>query len=311
MEKSDKIYIAGHRGMVGSAILRRLEKEGYTNLLLRTSDELDLRNQNQVQGFMEEERPTYVFLAAAQVGGIGANDKYRAEFFYNNLMIEVNVIHASYLANVKKLMFLGSSCIYPKMADQPLKEEYILTGVLESTNEAYAIAKIAGLKMCQYYRHQYKCNFISVMPTNLFGYNDNYDLEKAHVLPALLSKFHTAKIENKSSVVVWGTGAAKREFLHSDDLADAVLFLMQHYDDPGLINIGTGKDISIMELANLIKDIVGFKGEIEFDSTKPDGTPRKLLNVDKIGRMGWQSKIELRKGIIEVYSEVQNMKVLA
>ena len=197
------------------------------------------------------------------------------------------------------------------MADQPLKEEYILTGVLESTNEAYAIAKIAGLKMCQYYRHQYKCNFISVMPTNLFGYNDNYDLEKAHVLPALLSKFHTAKIENKSSVVVWGTGAAKREFLHSDDLADAVLFLMQHYDDPGLINIGTGKDISIMELANLIKDIVGFKGEIEFDSTKPDGTPRKLLNVDKIGRMGWQSKIELRKGIIEVYSEVQNMKVLA
>jgi len=311
MEKSDKIYIAGHRGMVGSAILRRLGKEGYTNLLLRTSDELDLRNQNQVRDFMEEERPTYVFLAAAQVGGIGANDKYRAEFFYNNLMIEVNVIHTSYLANVKKLMFLGSSCIYPKMADQPLKEEYILTGVLESTNEAYAIAKIAGLKMCQYYRHQYKCNFISVMPTNLFGYNDNYDLEKAHVLPALLSKFHTAKIENKSSVVVWGTGAAKREFLHSDDLADAALFLMQHYDDPGLINIGTGKDISIMELANLIKDIVGFKGEIEFDSTKPDGTPRKLLNVDKIGRMGWQSKIELRKGIIEVYSEVQNMKVLA
>ena len=311
MDKSDKIYVAGHRGMVGSSILRLLEQEGYTDLLVRTSDELDLRNQNQVQDFMESEKPVYIFLAAAQVGGIGANDKYRAEFFYNNLMIEANVIHASYLFGVKKLMFLGSSCIYPKMADQPLKEEYILTGSLEETNEAYAIAKIAGIKMCEYYRHQYSCNFISVMPTNLYGYNDNYDLEKSHVLPALLSKFHTAKIENESKVVVWGTGAPKREFLHADDLADAALFLMQTYDEPGLINIGTGIDISILDLAHLIKDIVGFEGDIEFDSSKPDGTPRKLLNVDKLSALGWQSKIELRQGISEVYSEVQNMKVLA
>ncbi len=311
MDKTDKIYVAGHRGMVGSAILRRLEREGYSKIILRTSDELDLRNQNKVQDFMEEEKPAYVFLAAAHVGGIGANDKYRAEFFYNNLMIEANVIHASYLSGVKKLMFLGSSCIYPKMANQPLKEEYILTGPLETTNEAYAIAKIAGLKMCEYYRHQYASNFISVMPTNLYGSNDNYDLEKSHVLPALLSKFHTARIENKSKVEVWGTGAPKREFLHVDDLADAALFLMQNYDEPGLVNIGTGKDISIMELANLIKDIVGFEGDIEFDSSKPDGTPRKLLDVDKLDRLGWHSKIELRQGISEVYSEIQNMKVLA
>lgn len=311
MDKSDKIYVAGHRGMAGSAILRRLENEGYTNLLLRTSEELDLRNQKEVQAFFEDERPSQVFLAAAHVGGIVANNKYKAEFFYNNLMIEANVIHASYLSKVKKLMFLGSSCIYPKMADQPLKEEYILTGTLETTNEAYAVAKIAGLKMCEYYREQYGCNFISVMPTNLYGSNDTYDLETSHVLPALLSKFHTAKIENRSSVIVWGTGSPKREFLHADDLADAALFLMETYDMSGLINIGTGKDISILELATLIKNVVEFDGEIEFDSSKPDGTPRKLLNVEKINKLGWYSKIELEQGIRDVYKEVQKMKVLA
>lgn len=303
MNKSAKIYIAGHRGMVGSAILRNLLKKGYTNILTRTSAELDLRNQQQVADFFEKEKPDYVFLAAAKVGGIQANNTYRAEFLYDNLMIQTNVIHQSYLHGVKKLLFLGSSCIYPKLAPQPLKEEYLLTGALEITNEPYAVAKIAGIKMCQAYRAQYGCNFICVMPSNLYGENDNYDLENAHVLPALLRKFHEAKVNGRNEVVVWGTGTPRREFLHADDLAEACYFLMLQYDEPEIINIGTGEDLSIRELAALIATIVGFKGNIVWDTFKPDGTPRKLLDVSKIHRLGWRHTIPLQEGIRQVYQK--------
>lgn len=301
MKKLDKIYIAGHNGMVGSAIKRRLEREGYTNLVLRSSKELDLRNQSEVARFFEKERPNYVFLAAAKVGGIVANNTYRAEFLYDNLMIESNIIHQSYLNRVKKLMFLGSSCIYPKMAPQPLREDYLLTGSLEATNEPYAIAKIAGIKLCDAYRDQYGCNFISVMPTNLYGPNDNYDLTTSHVLPALLRKVHEAKENNSSEMFVWGTGKPLREFLHVDDLADACFFLMGNYDEPGLVNVGVGEDITIGDLANLIKKIVDFKGAIVFDTTKPDGTPRKLMDISKLSSLGWKAKISLEDGIKTVY----------
>jgi GDP-L-fucose synthase len=303
MKPTDKIYVAGHRGMVGSAILRKLQQQAHNNLLLRKSDEVDLRNQQAVNEFFAKEKPDYVFLAAAKVGGILANDTYRAEFIYENIMIQNNVIHASYVNKVKKLMFLGSSCIYPKMAPQPLKEEYLLTGELEKTNEPYAIAKIAGIKMCDAYRSQYGCNFISVMPTNLYGPNDNYDLNRSHVLPALIRKFHTAKMEGNASVSIWGTGSPRREFLHADDLADACYFLMQHYDDAGFINIGTGEDITIKELALLVKDIVGYTGALEFDQSKPDGTPRKLMDVQKLHHLGWTASIGLREGIEKVYHE--------
>ena len=303
MNNSEKIYIAGHNGMVGSAIRRKLEKEGFKNLLLRDSKQLDLRNQQAVNEFFAEEKPAYVFLAAAKVGGIMANNTYRAEFIYDNMMIQSNIIHAAYENKVKKLMFLGSSCIYPKMAPQPLKEEYMLTGLLEQTNEPYAIAKIAGIKMCDAYRSQYGCNFISAMPTNLYGPNDNYDLQKSHVLPALLRKFHEAKQHNAPSVTIWGTGKPLREFLHTDDLADACFFLMQHYDSDGLVNIGIGEDIEIGELALLIKEITGYTGSIEFDSSKPDGTPRKLMDVSKINLLGWKARIHLRDGIESVYKE--------
>ena len=301
-----KIYIAGHRGMVGSAIQRRLEKAGYTNFVTRTSSELDLRDQRAVQQFFEEERPDHVYLAAAKVGGIHANNTYRGEFLYDNLMIQNNVIHSSYKTGVKKLLFLGSSCIYPKLAPQPLQEDYLLTGTLEPTNEPYAIAKIAGIKLCDAYRDQYGCNYISVMPTNLYGPNDNYDLENSHVLPALIRKFHEAKKENKPEVVMWGTGSPKREFLHVDDLADACYFLMENYDEKGLVNIGTGTDISIYELACMIKEIVGYEGEIVKDTTKPDGTPRKLMNVDKLKGAGWEYSIKLREGVKKVYSSLQD-----
>ena len=303
MEKEARIYIAGHRGMVGSAILRKLEKEGFSNFITRTSDTLDLRNQQQVADFFELEKPDYVFLAAAKVGGIVANNTYRAEFLYDNLQIQNNVIHNSYLNGVKKLMFLGSSCIYPKLAPQPLKEEYLLTGLLESTNEPYAIAKIAGIKMCDAYRAQYGCNFISVMPTNLYGYNDNYHPLNSHVLPALIRRFHEAKEQNLPEVTIWGTGAPKREFLFADDLAEACYYLMQNYDEEGLVNIGTGEDISIKELSLLIKDIINYQGEINFDTTKPDGTPRKLMDVSKLHAKGWKHKIELKEGINLAYQD--------
>lgn len=306
MNLNDKIYIAGHRGMVGSAILRQLKAEGYTNFILKTSSELDLRNQQAVGDFFEKEKPDYVFLAAAKVGGIIANNTYRGDFIYENLMIQNNVIHQSYVNNVKKLMFLGSSCIYPKMAPQPLKEEYMLTGELEPTNEPYAIAKIAGIKMCDAYRDQFKCNFISVMPTNLYGPNDNYDLKNSHVLPAMLRKFITAKRNNESSVTIWGTGSPKREFLHADDLAEACVFLMENYNEAGLVNIGIGEDISILELAILIKKIVGFEGEILTDLSKPDGTPRKLMDVSKLTSFGWKAKTSLEEGIQKVYDEIKN-----
>ncbi|MFH1005452.1 MAG: GDP-L-fucose synthase [Bacteroidota bacterium] len=306
MNKNSRIYIAGHCGMVGFAILRKLQQEGFENFVLRTSQELDLRNQNKVNDFFAEEKPEYVFLAAAKVGGIHANNIFRAEFIYTNLMIQNNVIHSAYENKVKKLLFFGSSCIYPKLAPQPLKEEYLLTGLLEHTNESYAIAKIAGIKMCDAYRSQYGCNFISVMPTNLFGPNDNYDLENSHVLPALLKKFHIAKMKNESHVVVWGTGCPRREFLHVDDLADAALFLMQNYNKHGLINIGMGTDLTINELALLIKKIVNYKGEILFDTNKPDGTPRKLLDVSKIHSLGWKHKINLEEGIRMIYKEMKN-----
>lgn len=306
MNKSDKIYIAGHRGMVGSAILRELEKQGYYNFVLRTSAELDLRDLNVVAHFFEQEKPDYVFLAAAKVGGIIANNTYRADFIYENLMIQNNVIHQSYLNGVNKLMFLGSSCIYPKLAPQPLKEEYLLTGELEPTNEPYAIAKIAGIKMCDAYRSQYGCNFISVMPTNLYGPNDNYDLNNSHVLPAMIRKFVTAKREGYDQVVIWGSGTPLREFLHADDLANACVFLMENYNEAGLVNIGVGEDISIYNLALLIKEIVGFEGEIVLDSSKPDGTPRKLMDVSKINGIGWQAKISLREGIERVYQQVKS-----
>jgi GDP-L-fucose synthase len=303
MKPTDKIYVAGHRGMVGSAIVRKLHQQVHNNLVLRNSKELDLRNQQSVNDFFAQERPDYVFLAAAKVGGILANDTYRAEFIYDNIMIQNNVIHAAYVNKVKKLMFLGSSCIYPKLAQQPLKEEYLLTGELEKTNEPYAIAKIAGIKMCDAYRSQYGCNFISVMPTNLYGPNDNYDLKNSHVLPALVRKFHTAKVNGDRSVSIWGTGTPRREFLHADDLADACYFLMQKYDEAGFVNIGTGEDIPIGELAMLIKDIVGFNGSLEYDTSKPDGTPRKLMDVSKLHALGWRASIGLRDGIEKVYHE--------
>lgn len=303
MEKSAKIFVAGHRGMVGSAIVRRLQKDGYIHIITRTSGELDLKNQRAVADFFTAEKPDYVFLAAAKVGGILANNTYRAEFIYDNLMIESNVIHESYKNSVKKLLFLGSSCIYPKMAPQPLKEDYLLTGLLEYTNEPYAIAKIAGIKMCDAYRAQYGCNFISVMPTNLYGPNDNYDLQNSHVLPAMLRKFHEAKIAGADSVELWGTGTPFREFLHVDDLADACVFLMGQYNEPGLVNIGTGVDVSIKELAEFIKEIVGYSGNIIWDTNMPDGTPRKLMNVDKLNALGWHSTIELKSGIASVYAQ--------
>lgn len=306
MNLNDKIYIAGHRGMVGSAILRQLKAEGYTNFILRTSSELDLRNQQAVTVFFTQEKPDYVFLAAAKVGGIIANNTYRADFIYENLMIQNNVIHQAYVNGVKKLMFLGSSCIYPKSAPQPLKEDYLLTGLLEPTNEPYAIAKIAGIKMCDSYRDQYGCNFISVMPTNLYGPNDNYDLTTSHVLPAMLRKFIVAKRNQDTSVTIWGTGSPKREFLYANDLAEACSFLMKNYNDSGLVNIGVGEDISILDLARLVKKTVGFEGEILTDITKPDGTPRKLMDVSKLNGLGWKAKITLEEGIQKVYEEIKN-----
>jgi GDP-L-fucose synthase len=305
MEKNARIYVAGHRGMVGSAIVRKLQSNGFENLLLRTSSELDLRNQAAVQDFFNDEKPEYVFLSAAKVGGIHANNVYRAEFLYDNLMIESNIIHASYKAGVKKLLFLGSSCIYPKMAPQPLKEESLLTGLLESTNEPYAIAKIAGIKLCEAYRDQYGCNFISAMPTNLYGPNDNYDLNNSHVLPALIRKFHTAKISNDAEVEVWGTGSPMREFLHVDDLADACLFLMLNYNDKLFVNVGTGEDLTIKALAEMVKEIVGFEGELKWNTSKPDGTPRKLMDVSRLHSHGWKHAIPLYEGISTVYEEFQ------
>jgi GDP-L-fucose synthase len=296
--------------MVGSAIARKLMLEGYERLIFKTSDELDLRDQQAVHAFFQKEKPDYVFLAAAKVGGILANDTYRAQFLYDNLVIETNVIHCAYQEQVRKLLFLGSSCIYPKLAPQPLKEEYLLTGLLEHTNEPYAIAKIAGIKLCEAYHDQYGCNFISVMPTNLYGQNDNYDLNNSHVLPALMRKFHDAKINNHPSVTLWGTGEPRREFLHADDLADACLFLMQHYNEPGLINAGTGEDLTIKELAHLIKNIVGFEGKILHDLSKPDGTPRKLLDVSKLNALGWKPKIALEEGIGKVYQQFVESRVV-
>lgn len=306
MNFSDKIYIAGHRGMVGSAILRKLEGQGYENFLLRNSAQLDLRCQESVNEFFSTEKPDYVFLAAAKVGGILANNIYRGEFLYDNLMIQTNVIHAAYEHKVKKLMFLGSSCIYPKLAPQPLKEEYLLTGELEPTNEPYAIAKIAGIKMCDAYRSQYGCNFVSVMPTNLYGPNDNYDLNTSHVFPAMIRKFHEAKLQGIESVLIWGTGTPRREFLHADDLADACVFLMKQYNESGFVNIGIGDDISIRDLAELVKKVIGFEGRIDYDLSKPDGTPRKLMNVDKLHNIGWQHSIELEDGIRSVYTAYLN-----
>lgn len=303
MDINDKIYVAGHRGMVGSALLACLQKKGFRNFILRTSAELDLRDQQAVQRFFELERPTIVFLAAAKVGGIAANNTYRAEFLYDNIMIQANIIDAAYRFGVQKLLFLGSSCIYPRMAPQPLREEYLLTGPLESTNEPYAIAKIAGIKMCDAYRAQYGCNFISAMPTNLYGPNDNYDLETSHVLPALIRKFHKAVTDNDAVVTIWGTGTPRREFLHTEDLAEACLHLMQHHNAPGFVNIGVGEDISIAELSVMIGSITGFKGLIQYDASRPDGTPRKLLDVSSINRMGWKARISLREGIEKVYRE--------
>lgn len=303
MNSTDKIYIAGHRGMVGSAITRALKSKGFNNLLFRTSSELDLRDQHEVQDFFSSEKPDYVFLVAAKVGGILANSTYPAEFLYDNLAIQSNVIHQSYLNKVKKLLFLGSSCIYPKMAPQPLKEEYLLSGPLEPTNDAYAIAKIAGIKMCDAYRKQYGCNFISAMPTNLYGPNDNYDLKNSHVLPALIRKFHEAKIKSDPEVVIWGTGTPKREFLHVDDLANACILLMNQYDQKGFVNVGTGSDLDIQSLALLIKDIVGYDGEIKYDRSKPDGTPRKLMDVSRLNRLGFKPEISLKEGIERVYQD--------
>ena len=305
MEQGDKIYVAGHRGMVGSAIVRLLGKKGFQNIVTRTSAELDLRNQQAVSDFFVAEKPAYVFLAAAKVGGIQANNSYRGQFLYDNLMIEANIIHSAYQNNVTKLLFLGSSCIYPKMAPQPLKEEYLLTGILEETNEPYAIAKIAGIKLCDAYRAQYGCNFISAMPTNLFGPNDNYNLNNSHVLPALLRKIITAKKENNPEVVIWGSGKPLREFLHVDDLAAACFFLMESYNETGLVNIGTGTDLSILDLAKLIAKVAGYHGNIKNDPSKPDGTPRKLMDVSKLTAMGWSASIPLKEGIEMVYDEVK------
>lgn len=306
MNKTDKIYIAGHRGMVGSAIVRKLIDDGFLNLIYKTSSELDLTNQQAVNDFFALEKPDFVFLAAAKVGGIHANNIYRADFIYKNLMIESNIIHASYVNKVSKLLFLGSSCIYPKMAPQPLKEEYLLTDTLEQTNEPYAIAKIAGIKMCEAYRDQYGCNFISAMPTNLYGPNDNYDLNNSHVLPALIRKFHTAKINGNKSVELWGSGSPMREFLHVNDLAKACVFLMETYNSKQFVNVGSGSDITIKDLALTIKEIVGFEGDLTFDTSKPDGTPRKIMDVTKINNLGWKYEIGLKKGIQMVYDEVKH-----
>lgn len=301
MNKQDRIFIAGHNGMVGSAIKRKLEKEGFEQLITRSSKELDLRDQDAVDSFYSQQKPEYVFLAAAKVGGIQANNTYRAEFLYDNLMIESNVIHHSWKYGVKKLLFLGSSCIYPKLAPQPLKEEYLLTGLLEESNEPYAIAKIAGIKLCDAYRAQYGCNFISAMPSNLYGPNDNYDLNNSHVIPALLRKFHEAKKANAASVTVWGTGKPMREFLYVDDLADALYFLMMNYNEPGHINIGTGKDLTIKELAELIQNITAFEGSLIFDPSKPDGTPRKVLDTTKLSQLGWKASTDLETGLSKTY----------
>lgn len=301
MNKNSKIYIAGHRGMVGSALLRKLEEKGYSNLIYRTSKELDLMRQKDVEVFFETEKPEYVFLAAAKVGGIYANNIYPAEFLYNNLMIESNIINSSYKYKVKKLLFLGSSCIYPKFSQQPIKEEYLLTGPLETTNEAYAIAKITGIELCKFYRRQYGCDFISAMPTNLYGINDNFDLKTSHVLPALIRKIHEAKLNNQNEVIVWGTGKPKREFLYVDDLADACIHLMNNYSNEMHVNVGTGEDIEINKLVNIIKDVIGFEGEITNDLTKPDGTPRKLLDVKLLHQTGWKHKVDLKQGIRIVY----------
>lgn len=303
MEKSAKVYVAGHRGMVGSAIYRKLQKEGFTNLITRTSEELDLRNQQAVATFFNAEKPAYVFLAAAKVGGIMANNTYRADFLYENLSIQNNVIHQSYVNGVKKLMFLGSSCIYPKLAPQPLKEEYLLTGLLEETNEPYAIAKIAGIKMCDAYRAQYGCDFISAMPTNLYGYNDNYHPQNSHVLPALIRKFDEAKKNGDATVTIWGSGTPMREFLFADDLAEACYFLMQTYSEPHLINIGTGEDLTIKDLALMIQEVIGFEGELKFDTSKPDGTPRKLMDVSKLHALGWKHQVQLREGLKLAYQD--------
>lgn len=303
MNLTDKIYVAGHRGLVGSAIVRVLEKNGFTNIICKTSKELDLRNQAAVNHFFETEKPAYVFLVAGKVGGIVANNTYRAEFLYDNLMIVSNVVHAAYKNNVTKLLFTGSSCIYPKMAPQPIKEEYLLTGELEQTNEPYAIAKIAGIKLCENYRSQYGADFISVMPTNMYGLNDNYHPENSHVLPALIRRFHEAKESGLPAVTIWGSGKPKREFLNSDDLADACLFLMKHYSDKQIVNVGCGEDVSIKELAELVKEVTGFEGELVFDTTRPDGTPRKLLDVSKLHSLGWQHKIALRDGLKTAYQD--------
>ena len=303
MNKDAKVYVAGHRGMVGSAITRNLEGRGFENIITRNSKELDLRNQSQVNTFFETERPTHVFLAAAKVGGIQANNTYRADFIYENIMIQSNVIHAAYVNKVEKLVFLGSSCIYPKLAHQPMDETQLLQGPLEETNEPYAIAKIAGIKMCDAYRSQYNCNFVSAMPTNLYGPNDNYDLHNSHVLPALIRKFHQAKQNGESTVEVWGSGTPKREFLHVDDMAEACVFLMNNYNAPGQVNIGCGEDLTIRELAELIQQVVGYQGQLKFNTEKPDGTPRKLMDISKIKAMGWAPTISLRDGISQVYTQ--------
>ena len=303
MKLDSKIFIAGHNGMVGSAIVRNLKSKGYSNLVLRSSKELDLRNAEKVKNFFETEKPEYVFLSAAKVGGIVANNTYRGEFLYDNIMIQTNVIHNAYLYKVKKLLFLGSSCIYPKLAPQPLKEEYLLTGLLESTNEPYAIAKITGIKMCDAYRSQYGCNFISAMPTNLYGPNDNYDLNSSHVLPALLRKIHESKLEDSNEVGLWGDGSPLREFMHVDDLAEACFFLMENYNESGPINVGTGVDLSILELTNLIKEVIGYKGKLAWDTSKPNGTPRKLMDVSKLTTLGWHSSIPLLDGVKKVYRD--------
>jgi len=309
VEKEAKIFVAGHRGMVGSAIVRALEKEGYHRLIKRTSKELDLRNQSAVADFFAEEQPEYVFLAAAKVGGIVANNTYRADFLYENLMIQTNVIHQAYIQNIKKLLFLGSSCIYPKLAPQPLQEDYLLTGTLEPTNEPYAIAKIAGIKMCEAYRSQYGCNFISAMPTNLYGINDNYHPQNSHVLPALIRRFHEAKIVGSSEVSIWGTGSPLREFLYADDLGEACVFLMQNYDEEQFINVGVGEDMSIRDLAYLVREIVGYHGELRFDTSKPDGTPRKLMDVNKLHALGWRHKTSLREGIALAYEDFKKKEI--
>jgi GDP-L-fucose synthase len=302
MNKNDKIYVAGHRGLVGSAIVRKLESEGYENLVYRTSKELDLRDANAVRTFFEEEQINYVYLAAAKVGGIVANNEYPADFIRDNLLIQTNIIDSSYQTGVQKLLFLGSTCIYPKYAPQPMKEEHLLTGELEPTNEPYAIAKIAGIKMCQSYNRQYGTKYISVMPTNLYGENDNFDLKTSHVLPALIRKFHEAKVQDKETVEVWGTGSPKREFLYADDLADACVYLMKNYEENDIVNIGVGEDISIKDIAHKIKEVVGFEGEIVFDTTKPDGTPRKLVDVEKLTGLGWKAQTSLEDGLKQAYN---------